>query len=75
MNLKDLLFINRLTKEGTHKTNGWTDSVYGASKIGVAQMAVIHQSQIDAQNQNVLINAVGLFVLHFYILISTIFIL
>jgi len=48
------------TKKDEHKAQGWPESAYGASKIGVTLMSVIQQHDIDQDKSrsDIIINAV-----------------
>lgn len=46
-------------KQGRHQDNGWANSAYGVSKIGVTVMSLIHARELSRNrpNDNILLNA------------------
>ena len=48
------------TKAGTHKEEGWANSCYGTTKIGVTLMTPIQQKVMDEDNSrpDIVINCV-----------------
>jgi len=45
-------------QSGKHKEQGFSDSAYGMSKVGVTVMSIIHQRELDAQGkEDVVVNA------------------
>ncbi|XP_077585608.1 carbonyl reductase [NADPH] 1 [Stigmatopora nigra] len=48
-----------LAKEGQHKVQGWPDTAYGVSKIGVTTLSLIHARRLSKErpNDKILVNA------------------
>ena len=52
--------IFRATKNGTHKEEGFPETAYGVSKIGVTVMSLIQQREMDKKGaDDIVINAVS----------------
>ena len=47
-------------KKGVHDVNGWANSAYGMSKIGVTVMTPLQQAELDAdKSRSILVNCVS----------------
>jgi len=54
-------YIPRAAKEGSLKAQGWPETAYGVSKIGVTVMSFIQQRNLDrAGADDIVVNAVSL---------------
>lgn len=46
-------------KKNTHSQNGWSNSAYAVSKVGVSALAVIHQAKFNNDpREDIAVNAV-----------------
>ena len=59
---KDALsHIYSSAKAGTHKEDGWAESAYGNSKVGVTLMSFVQQREFDKDpREDIIVNAVSL---------------
>ena len=49
-----------LAQEGKHNDQGFPDSAYGMSKVGVTVMSIIQQRELDAKGaEDIVVNAVS----------------
>ena len=52
--------VTRDVKKGVHEVNGWANSAYGMSKVGVTVMTPLQQAELDAdKTRSILVNCVS----------------
>jgi len=47
-----------LAQSGKHAEEGWGNSTYAASKVGVSALSFLQQKAFDAENKDIIVNAV-----------------
>lgn len=53
------MFLDSTAAEGRHKEQGWGESAYAVSKVGVSALTRVHQRQFDSDSrQGIVVNSV-----------------